>query len=152
MLEKLVSAQDQQWDDQRIDRFLQVVFDLQTVQQHQQALLLFSAVLEKPVTMQQRRELLFWTADSLQALEKYDEAAYLYLKSATLQDPMAMDPWAQTARYHAAKMLAEAGLVDDARQIYSSLLRATRDASRRAVLENEIQRLHLVKASRRKGE
>jgi len=152
MLEKLVSAQDQQWDDQRIDRFLQVVFDLQTVQHHQQALLLFSAVLEKPVTMQQRRELLFWMADSLQALEKYDEAAYLYLKSATRQDPMAMDPWAQTARYHAAKMLAEAGLVDDARQIYSSLLRATRDASRRAVLENEIQRLHLVTASRRKGE
>jgi tetratricopeptide (TPR) repeat protein len=90
-------------------------------------------------------------ADSLQALEKYDEAAYLYLKSATLQDPMAMDPWAQTGRYHAAKALAEAGLVEDARQIYSSLLRATRDASRRAVLENEIQRLHLVKVTKREG-
>ena len=88
-------------------------------------------------------------AASLPAMEKYDEAAYLYLKSATLQDPMAMDPWAQTARYHAAKMLAEAGLVEDARQIYSSLLRATRDASRRAVLENEIQRLHLVSATKR---
>lgn len=151
MLEKLLSKQDQQWDDKRIDRFLQVVFDLQTVQQHQQALLLFSAVLEKPVDEQQRRELLFWMADSLQALEKYDEAAYLYLKSAALQDPMAMDPWAQTARYHAAKALVEAGLLEDARQIYSSLLRATRDASRRAVLENEIQRLHLVKATKHKG-
>ena len=61
-----------------------------------------------------------------------------------------MDPWAQTARYHAAKALVEAGLLQDARQIYSSLLRATRDASRRAVLENEIQRLHLVKAAKRK--
>ena len=151
MLEELLSAHDQQWDSQHIDRFLQVVFDLQTVRQHQQALLLFSAVLEKSVAMQQRRELLFWMADSLQALEKYDEAAYLYLKSATLQDPMAMDPWAQTARYHAAKTLAEAGLVEDARQIYSSLLRATRDAGRRAVLENEIQRLHLVSATRREG-
>jgi predicted negative regulator of RcsB-dependent stress response len=64
---------------------------------------------------------------------------------------MAMDPWAQTARYHAAKALVEAGLLEDARQIYSSLLRATRDASRRAVLENEIQRLHLVKATKHKG-
>lgn len=152
VLERLLSAQDQQWDSQRIDRVLQVVLDLQTVEQHQQALLLFSAMLAKPLDAQQGRELLFWMADSLRALEKYDEAAYLYLKSATLQGTLAMDPWAQTARYQAAKTLAEAGLVEDARQIYGSLLGATHDISRRAVLENEIQRLHLVKAAWRKGD
>jgi hypothetical protein len=63
-----------------------------------------------------------------------------------------MDPWAQTARYRAAKALAEAGLLEDARRIYNGLLRATDDASRKAVLENEIQRLHLVKAVRQKGD
>ncbi len=152
LLEKLLAADDQQWDGERVDRLLQVVFDLQTVQQHQQALLLFSAVLQKQLEMRQRRELLFWMADSLQALEEYDEAAYLYLKSATLQDPLAMDPWAQTARYRAAKALADAGLLEDAKQIYTSLLRATRDTSRRAVLENEIQRLHLVKTAKQKGD
>jgi len=131
---------------------LQVVFDLQTVQYHQRALLLFGAVLDKQLDLQQRRELLFWMADSLQVLEQYDQAAYLYLKSATLSDPMAMDPWAQTARYRAAKALVEAGLLQDARQIYGSLLRATRDASRKAVLENEIQRLHLLKAVKKKGD
>ena len=77
--------------------------------------------------------------------------AYLYLKSATLTDVTAMDPWAQTARYSAAKALAEAGLLEDARQIYSGLLRATRDTSRKAVLQNEIQRLHLVSSAKQKG-
>jgi hypothetical protein len=151
LLETLLAAQDQDWDGQRVDRLLQVVFDLQTVERHRQALALFEKLLDKPLEPQQHRELLFWMADSLQALEQFDQAAYLYLKSAALVDPMAMDPWAQTARYRAAKALIEAGLLEDARQIYSSLLRATRDASRKAVLENEIQRLHLVKAVKKTG-
>jgi len=150
LLQQLLAPDDREWDQQQVDRLLQVVFDLQTVQYHQQALVLFEALLDKRLDQQQRRELLFWMADSLQVLEQYDQAAYLFLKSATLSDPMAMDPWAQTARYRAAKALVEAGLLKDARQIYSSLLRATRDASRKAVLENEIQRLHLVSAVKKK--
>lgn len=149
LLESLLAEPDQAWDSQRVDRLLQVLFDLQTVERHQQALGLFEKLLDKPLEAQQHRELLFWMADSLQALDQFDQAAYLYLKSATLLDPLAMDPWAQTARYRAAKALIETGLLEDARQIYSSLLRATRDASRKAVLENEIQRLHLVKAVRK---
>ena len=62
-----------------------------------------------------------------------------------------MDQWAQTARYRAAKALVEAGLVQDARNIYGSLLRSTRDAGRKAVLENELQRLHLLSPVKRKG-
>jgi hypothetical protein len=151
LLQQLLVADDKDWDQQQVDRLLQVVFDLQTVQYHQQALALFAALLDKQLGQQQRRELLFWMADSLQVLGEYDQAAYLYLKSATLSDPMAMDPWAQTARYRAAKALVEAGLLEDARRIYGSLLHATRDASRKAVLENEIQRLHLVSAVKKKG-
>jgi len=151
MLQQLLADQELVWDKQKVDRLLQVVFDLQTLRYHQQALALFSALLDKPVDQQQRRELLFWMADSLQELEQYERAAYLYLKSATLTDATAMDPWAQTARYRAAKALVEAGLLEDARQIYSSLLRATRDTSRKAVLQNEIQRLHLVSSAKRKG-
>ena len=152
LLDQLLASDDRDWDQQQVDRLLQVVFDLQAVQYHQQAVMLFDALLDKRLDQQQRRELLFWIAESLQVLEQYDQAAYLYLKSATLSDPMAMDPWAQTARYRAAKVLVEAGLLKDARQIYSSLLRATRDASRKAVLENEIQRLHLVSAVKQKGD
>jgi hypothetical protein len=150
LLQQLLNADNQEWDEQRVDRLLQVVFDLQTVKQHDKALPLLTALLDKPLGMQQRREVLFWMADSLQALERYDEAAYLYLKSATLADPTAMDPWSQTARYRAAKSLLDAGLADDARQIYSLLLRATKDASRKAVLQNELQRLHLLGSNRQK--
>jgi len=151
MLQQLLADQELVWDKQKVDRLLQVVFDLQTLRYHQQALALFSALLDKPLDQQQRRELLFWMADSLQELEQYERAAYLYLKSATLTDATAMDPWAQTARYRAAKALVEAGLLEDARQIYSGLLRATSDTSRKAVLQNEIQRLHLVSSAKQKG-
>ncbi len=151
VLQLQLTDQELAWDKQKVDRLLQVVFDLQTLQYHQQALALFTALLDKPLDPQQRRELLFWMADSLQELEQYERAAYLYLKSATLTDATAMDPWAQTARYRAAKVLVEAGLLEDARQIYSGLLRATRDTSRKAVLQNEIQRLHLVSGAKQKG-
>jgi hypothetical protein len=151
LLQQLLKTDAQEWNEQRIDRLLQVVFDLQTVKQHDKALTLFSGLLDKPLSAQQRRELLFWMADSLEGLEHYDEAAYLYLKSATLVDPTAMDPWAQTARYRAAKSLVEAGLVDDARQIYGLLLRAAKDASRKAVLQNELQRLHLLSSTRQQA-
>jgi hypothetical protein len=151
LLQQLLKSDGNEWNEQRVDRLLQVIFDLQTVKQHEQALVLFAGLLDKPLAAQQHRELLFWMADSLQALERYDDAAYLYLKSATLVDPTAMDPWAQTARYRAAQSLVDAGLVEDARQIYSLLLRASKDASRKAVLQNELQRLHLLGSARQQS-
>lgn len=153
LLQQLLSTEEgADWDSKRVDRLLQILFDLQTVQHHREALELFDALLEKPLEAQQRRELLFWMAESLQALKQFDQAAYLYIKSATLTDPQAMDPWAQTARYRAAKALVKAGLLDDARRIYSSLMRATRDASRKAVLNSEIQRLRLVDAVKKEDQ
>jgi len=143
-LQQLLDTGTADWSSKHADRLLQVLFDLQTVQHHREALELFGALLEKPLEAQQRREVLFWMAESLQALEQFDQAAYLYIKSATLTDLQAMDPWAQTARYRAAKALVKAGLLDDARRIYSSLMRATHDASRKAVLNNEIQHLRLI--------
>ncbi|TCK18927.1 hypothetical protein DFR30_2215 [Thiogranum longum] len=152
LLQQLLAGDEaDDWDSKRADRLLQILFDLQTVQHHSEALNLFDLLLEKPLETQQRRELLFWMAESLQALKQFDQAAYLYIKSATLTDLQAMDPWAQTARYRAAKALVEAGLLDDARRIYTSLMRATRDASRKAVLNSEIQRLRLLGAVKTEG-
>jgi hypothetical protein len=127
---------------------VQVVFDLQTVTAHAQAIDLFERLLLREMPTQRTREILFWQADSWQALGKPARAAYLYLQSATLTDPSAMDPWAQTARYHAAQSLAEAGLLEDARRVYQTLLNATREPGRRAMLLNEIQRLQLRAAAR----
>jgi hypothetical protein len=56
----------------------------------------------------------------------------------------AMDPWAQTARYQAGVALSRAGMLQDARTLFSNLLRVTKDKSRRAVLRHELQKLWLL--------
>lgn len=126
-----------------VDRLLQVVFDLQTLEEHRGALRFLTPLLEWELPPQRRRELLFWTADSHAALANHVEAARLYLASALLLDPVAMDPWAQTARYQAANALAKARLWADARRQYASLLGATQDPARQAVLRHELQQLVL---------
>jgi hypothetical protein len=82
-------------------------------------------------------------ADSHKARAEHAEAARLYLQSATLSDNNSMDPWAQTARYQAAKSLAEAGMAKDATVIYRQLLRVTENPERRSVLRHELQQLRL---------
>ena len=129
----------------QIDQFLQVVFDLQTVQAHADALQLLRALMPFSHELKQRRELYYWMADSQTAMQRHAEAARLYLKSAMLPGIETMDPWAQTARYHAAEALAQAGMVHDARRLFEQLLKVTRDPARRSALRRELQKLWLVK-------
>jgi hypothetical protein len=130
------------------DRILQVLFDLQTVNLHEQSIAHFHQLLMRPIEFKQRREILFWIADSYKALEKYDQASLLYLQSAMLPDPLAMDPWAQTARFNAARSLQKSGLIDDARRVYIELLRVTREPAQRALLNHNIQQLWLTQNTR----
>ncbi|WJW74774.1 hypothetical protein QVG61_09705 [Thiohalobacter sp. IOR34] len=124
-----------------LDRLLQVVFDLQRLKAHRRALGLLRRIAALPLPLRNRRELLFWMAESEQALGRHAAAARLYLASAATPDPHAMDPWAQTARYHAARELAAAGFVEDAAGQLQGLLNATRDAARQRVLRHELRRL-----------
>jgi hypothetical protein len=126
------------------DRLLQVVFDLQSVQRHEAAINLFVVLMPRLEEPRQRRELLFWQADSYKALGQYEQAAWLYLRSATLLDRHAYDPWAQTSRYNAAEALTEAGLIADARRLYRDLLSAAREPERRALLRQRLQALELL--------
>jgi hypothetical protein len=125
------------------DRLVQVIFDLQTVGKHKAAVALFDKLLGQSLTPQLNRELLFWQADSYKALGEHAKAAWRYLQSATLLDAVGMDPWGQTARFHAAEVLADAGLVDDARRLYEGLMKATRDPSRQATIKYKLQELWL---------
>jgi len=127
-----------------VDRFLQVVFDLQTLEQHRGALRYLEPLLLQPLPASQHRELLFWAADSYAALGEHAEAARHYLSSATALDPFAMDPWAQTARYRAAQEMATGGLYADARRQFIALQNATSDPARQAVLRHELQQLSLM--------
>ena len=128
---------------QDTDRILQVLFDMQTANLHTPAISLFNFLLRAPIDPGQHREILFWIADSYKAMEKFDQAALLYLQSAMLPGPYTMDPWAQTARFNAAESLQQSGLSNDARRIYNSLLNITQDPARRALLHRNIQQLWL---------
>lgn len=128
------------------DQLLQVVFDLQAVSEHERALRLLQAMYEGVGGITLRRELLFWMADSHKAQKRHTEAARFYLQSATLGDNNSMDPWAQTARYQAARSLGEAGLSEDAAYIYRQLLAITESRERRSVLRHELQQLSLGKS------
>lgn len=128
-------------DGAALDRFVQVIFDLQTMHNNWDAIGLLNQLLTRKLPVQRRRELLFWRGDSYDALHRYTEAGASYLESAILQNPLAMDPWAQAARYHAAAALAKGGLTADARRLYQGLLSATRDRTRRRVLRHQIGQL-----------
>ena len=133
------------------DKVLQVVFDLQTLEQHKDALRFFGKLAELEPDGQRQRELWYWRADSLAALERHVEAARAYLRSALLLDRFAADPWAQTSRFQAANELMAAGLYDDARRQYQTLLNSTRDQGRKAVIRNRLQELQL-RAGTARGE
>lgn len=136
---------NKQLDDDYIRRFTQVVFDLQAVGENKAALSLLEKLYQKTKTIELQREVLFWMAESKVALDKFGEAAELYLRSAYHGQPKGGDMWGQSARYHAAESLAKAGNLEDARTIYQELLRFTPDAKRRAIIERNLQQLWLRK-------
>lgn len=132
----------------QFDHFLQVLFDLQTVKQHELAFTLFKKLLSATQDIQQQREIFFWMADSLKAQNSYAESAHYYLRSALHGESKGLDPWGQTARYEAAEMLSNADLLDDAHTLYDDMLRVTKEPARRAVLKHELQKLQLLKNSK----
>ena len=121
--------------------------DLQTLQANQQAITHFRRLLTLAISPKHRREILFWMADSFKAMQEYERAALMYLQSAMYTGPDSMDPWAQTARFNAAESLQKAGLVDDSRRIYQSLLKVTKEPARRSVLRHNIQQLWLTQGA-----
>ncbi len=129
--------------EKKTDRIIQVLFDVQTIGAHDEALVSFKQLLRLDIEPRQKREILFWMADSYKALKQPHKAALLYLQSALYAGPAAMDPWAQTARFSAAESLEEAGLIDDSRRILEGLLRVSQKPSEKATLRHKIQQLWL---------
>lgn len=83
--------------------------------------------------METQRELQFWAGQAYEALGDYQRAALSYLRTAYLAgETGATDDWGQLGRYHAAAVLAKAGLRADARRLYAGLLGADTDPARRA--------------------
>ena len=124
------------------DRMLQIVFDLQAVDEHSTVLALLNQMQGRLMETRQQREVLYWRADSLRAQKRYEQAAESYLSSAFSFGDV-NDLWGQSARVKAAEAMTDAGLTDDARNVYKALLRITQDRSQRAELTRRLQKLLL---------
>jgi len=129
-------------DEKQIDRVLQVIFDFQKVEEHETALNLMEKIAPRITLVQQRRELLYWTAQSESAIGRHARAAELYLRSAMMKDE-GLDRWGQSARFRAAEELAAARLAGDARLVYESILRGVKEPAARAGLRRRLEKLHL---------
>jgi len=133
-----------------LDRYIQVVFDFQTVQQHQQAIDLFELLSFDGLDEKIKREIYFWKAESFFSLGKYDRAALNYLESARALSGEENDLWAQSARFKAGNALVLAGIYDDAEKVYSELLLITDSDSRKALINQNLQKIHLLKSTSNK--
>ena len=128
-----------------LDRFIQVVFDFQTVQQHQQAIKLFDLVSLENLDEKLKREIYFWKAESYFSLEKYDRAALFYLDSARAVAEAEDDLWGQSARFKAGKALMLARIYDDAKKVFADLLIVTASDSRKGIINQNLQKIRLLK-------
>ena len=132
---------------EQIDRYLQVVFDLQTVSRHEQALELFDLLPEADMDDKLKRELYYWKAESNYEIERYGHAAVMYFKSARTGDPDMIDLWAQSARFKAADALVKAALYEDAKHAYTELMRITANDARKRVIRQKLQQIQLLRNS-----
>ena len=75
------------------ERYLQALFDLQSIGQHAIALPLLEGLYNRVDSGKLRRELLYWQAESQAGLGHHRDSAELYLRSATYGDLPGEDPW-----------------------------------------------------------
>lgn len=89
--------------------------------------------------------MLLWIGEAYESESDLQRAAEYYLRSAVYHS-RGYDVWGQSARFRAAEAMAKAGLVEDARRIYFSLMEVSEDAQRKAILERRVQQLWIADA------
>jgi hypothetical protein len=134
-------------EEQELDRLLQVAFDLQAISRDDLALKVFEAAGPFVQTVRQRRELLFWMGESQIAEGRFAQGADLFLQSSEVAGQQ-LDLWGQSARFRAAEALVDAGLFQDAFNVYRSLLNESSDKNRQLQLRQKLQKLNLLEAIR----
>jgi hypothetical protein len=134
-------------EEQELDRLLQVAFDLQAISRDDLALKVFEAAGPFAFTVRQRRELLFWMGESQIGEGRFAQGADLFLQSSEVAGQQ-LDLWGQSARFRAAEALVDAGLLQDAFNLYRSLLMESSDENRKLQLRQKLQNLNLLEAVR----
>ena len=123
-----------------IDRIKQVVFDLQDHEQHELAIRLFVKLYDKAHELQQKREMLRWISESYLAEGHSEISTERLLQSATLGGNW-NDDWGLSARLKAADQMVAAGLIEDARVIYTQLQEDTIDPRKRSLVLSRLNSL-----------
>ncbi|VAW63531.1 hypothetical protein MNBD_GAMMA08-2038 [hydrothermal vent metagenome] len=131
-------------EELQADKYLQVVFDLQAVEQHKLALGLFNKLQNLTEDVRLNREIMFWKAESYHELKLFEQAAFLFLKSARSPENV-FDPWYHTATFRAAQSMFDAKLYEDAKQRYLHLLKITQNSARKAVIRQRLQAIQLTR-------
>jgi tetratricopeptide (TPR) repeat protein len=139
LLERLIISKEA-LDKNMSDRVLQLVFDLQGVDRHAQALHLFRLIQQRAQSEIIQREIHFWIGESLESLGEHERAAESFIRS-SLHGGNHRDVWGQTSRFHAAEALADAGLIEDARAVYRGLLDEVTDRGQMIALDKKLQDL-----------
>ncbi len=135
-----------------LDRYIQVVFDFQTVQQHQQAIKLFDLLHFDSLDEKLKREIYFWKAESYFVLEEYDRAALFYLESSRAVAGAENDLWGQSAQFKAGRALVLAEIFTDAEKVFTDLLLVTASDSRKALIQQNLQKIRLLKSTVKNSE
>lgn len=133
-----------------LDQVMQVMFDLQFLGKHRLALELFEAVTPLVQTPGQKRELLYWVAQSWAELDDHIRSAAYFVESAFWAGATA-DPWSRSALYRAGQELESGALYDDAGVIYHQLLGGTTDPKLQAKLRYRLAQLQLGRIRAQEG-
>ena len=133
-----------------LDQVMQVMFDLQFLGKHRLALELFEAVTPLVQTSGQKRELLYWVAQSWAELDDHVRSAAYFVESAFWAGATT-DPWSRSALYRAGQELESGALYDDAGVIYHRLLGDTTDPKLQAKLRYRLAQLQLGRIRAQEG-
>ena len=140
-----ILANTKKIEERQLDHLLQVAFDLQAISRHDLALKVFESAGTFARTVRQRRELLFWMGESQISMGHYAHGADLFLQSAGVSGQQ-LDLWGQSARFRAADALVHAGLLEDAFNVYGSLLIESVDEKRKLQLRQKLQSVNLLQS------
>lgn len=130
-------------------KLLPLIFNLETLGREQEAIGLLQYLMAEGQPKQGARHLWYWLGEAYDDEHHPLKAARAYMEAATLGNPYSMDQWAKSARYQAAAALTEAGLYNDARNLYQGLLNATQNSDQQALLRQKLQSLTLKESQRR---
>ena len=133
-----------------LDQVMQVMFDLQFLGKHRLALELFEVITPLVETHGQKRELLYWVAQSWAELDDHIRSAAYFVESAFWAGASA-DPWSRSALYRAGQELESGALYDDASVIYHRLLGDTTDPKLQAKLRYRLAQLQLGRIRAQEG-